>query len=117
MDYRDFEEGALYGDLTVGFLAKAPYKTWWLKIYHSEGKEPKELIEALSMIGWVESDRPGPAPIKGRIEREFAKKGTALFGSWTPAEEKHNMSVVRNVLRQFKIAGVPKKKLTLADLM
>ena len=116
MDSRDFEEGAIYGDLTVGFLAKAPYKTWWLKIHYPVDKPPTKLFEALERIGWHE-DESRVQPTEGRESREYGRPGSALFQGWTSEEATANMLTVRRLLRQFKITRVPRRRLTLADLM
>lgn len=116
-DPRDFEKGRQYGDLTIGFIATKPYRTWGLKVYYPEDAPPARLFNALEMIGWQRSEMGVPAPFEGRAEASFHRDGSAIFNSWTEAEQKAFMTEVRATLKRFGYTYVPKIRLTLEDLL
>jgi hypothetical protein len=45
------------------------------------------------------------------------KPGSDLFLGWTREEAKANMAEARKILRKFGLTRVPKRRLTLADLL
>jgi hypothetical protein len=112
--------------LGIEFQAKLPYKTWWISIQRdiskdldkpipeSERQTAEAIMAALADKGWtVESY----AEETGWPTWDASKPGSDLFGGWTPEEAKKFMAEARKILRKFGLTKVPKRRLTLADLL
>jgi hypothetical protein len=112
--------------LGITFRAKTPYKTWWVSIERDsdedlskpvpegERKTAEAIMAALEGAGWtVERYAEGTAwPMW-----DASKPGSGLFGGWTPEEAKKYMAEARKILRKFGLTKVPKRRLTLADML
>lgn len=108
---------------TMEFQAKAPYKTWglWISGLYDEDAitdSERECVEAVcaafEKAGW----EVGRYDLdSGYPWWEIGKDGTGLFGGWTDDESRKFMAEARKILRKFGITRVPKKKLTLADML
>jgi hypothetical protein len=112
--------------LGIEFQAKHPYNTWWLAIrrdLNSDAEKPvppgelataRAICAAFEQEGWsVESfaeDTDWPS-------WDICKDGTGLFNAWTKYETKRNMAEARKILRKFGLTRVPKRRLTLADML
>lgn len=112
--------------LGIEFQAKVPYDTWWISIQRDTSKgidEPipdgerrtaEAIMAALASAGWTvesyaeETDWP---------TWDASKLGSDLFGGWTKEEAKKYMAEARKILRNFGLTRVPKRRLTLADLL
>jgi len=112
--------------LGIEFQAKPPYNTWWVSIRRNDYKDldkpvpqkeldiVREVCAAFAEEGWtVESfaeDTDWPS-------WDIGKDGTGLFNEWTNYEAKRNMAEARKILRKFGLTRVPKRRLTLADML
>ena len=113
--------------LSIEFQAQMPYNTWALNICRKldfalgtpmlpeERQRAKDICEAFEAAGW-EVERFGEDTVCP-IWTIF-KLGAATFHDWTPDEAKANMAEARKILRRkFDLTRIPKRKLTLADMM
>ena len=105
------------GEMAVEFRSKAPHKTCWLHVEYCEKDPPKALFKALEQVGWKKQDWVAPSALDGRMELEFNKPGTDLFGGWTPAERKKFMREARAVLYMQGFQRVNVHKMSLAELL
>ncbi len=112
--------------LGIEFQSKPPYKTWWISIQRDmsgdvaapipegERETAEAIVAALTDAGWtIESY----GEETGWPAWDASKPGSGLFGGWTPEEAKKYMAEARKILRKFGLTRVPKRKLTLADMM
>ena len=111
--------------LTIEFQASEPYTTWGVEIHRSMSKErgpvpererqtAKAIMAAFAEAGW-EIERY--AEDSGWPSWNAYKNGTEAFFGWTKEEFKKYMAEARKILRKFGLTKVPKRRLTLADML
>lgn len=105
------------GQVKVEFQSKHPHITCWLHIEYPEHQPPEKLFKALRDIGWTNEGCAPPSPLNGCAEEGFSRKGTGLFGGWTPAERRKFMKDARAALYMQGFQRVAVHKLSFAELI
>jgi hypothetical protein len=112
--------------LGIEFQSKSPYATWWISIQRDiskgidepildvERQKANAIMAALADAGWTVE---AYAEETGWPTWDASKPGSDLFEGWTPEEAKKYMAEARKILRKFGLTKVPKRRLTLADLL
>lgn len=109
--------GQCVPQLGLSFGSKDEGKTCWLCITHKVDDHAVEtLLADLETIGWKQNKYSKAPPIDDVAETIVFKRGTGLFGNWSPEERRAYMSEVRAVLRRHGYTHVPVNRLTWQDL-
>lgn len=98
----------------------------WIEGDYPAGQRPEELFADLTADGWTIEEFGGPYPGYDDnynplgwdvIDFHANKRGTDLFGGWTPEEAKKFRTKARAILRKHGFFRVPVWHKTLADML